>query len=85
MNYAAQPVGTTDDQARTNRGADPDLIAASTYPFFLATQTLVTHRPIVGNRLASPNSVITSLIGGFFISDDAAFLAGFPASSLPIP
>ena len=85
MNYAAQPVGTTDSQARANRGEDPDLIAASTYPFFNAIQTLVNHRPIINNRLATPNSVITSLIGGFFITADAAVLAGFPASSLPTP
>ena len=75
MNYAVQPVGTTADQARTNRGEDPLLIAAATYPFFLATKTLVTHQQMLGNRLASPNSVVTSLVGGFFIADDAAVLA----------
>ena len=85
MNYAAQPVGTTDDQALANRGEDPLLIAASTYAFFNAIATLVTHQRMLGNRLASPNSVITSLIGSFFIVDDAAVLAGFPASSLPSP
>ena len=85
MDYAAQPAGTTADQALTNRGADPDLFAPSTYAFFHAIRSIVCHRVVAGNRLASPNSVITSLIGGFFLSADAGVLAGSPASSLPSP
>lgn len=85
MDYAAQPPGTTADQALTNRGPDPDVIAASTYAFFNAIRSIVCHRQVAGNRLASPNSVITSLIGGFFLTLDAGVLAGSPASSLPSP
>ena len=85
MNYAAQPAGTAAAQALTNRGDDPDLIAASTYAFYDAIKPLVRHRQLAGNMLASPNSVITALIGGYFLSDDAGVLAGFPATSLPTP
>ena len=85
MDYAAQPPGTTADQALTNRGPDPDVIAASTYAFFNAIRSIVCHRQVAGNRLASPNSVITSLIGGFFLTLDTGVLAGSPASSLPSP
>ena len=76
MDYAAQPAGTTADQALANRGADPDLFAANTFAFYRAIRDLVRHRQVVGNRLASPNSVITSLIGGFFLTADAGVLAG---------
>ena len=74
MQHVAQPDGTPAALAMLNRGADPWLIASSTYAFILACKDMLHPTTVAGNHLSVQQSSVVGLIGQYFIVTDPAVL-----------
>ena len=74
MQHVAQPDGTPAALALLNRGADPWLIASSTYASILACKDMLHPTTVAGNHLSVQQSSVVGLVGQYFIVTDPAVL-----------